>query len=307
MILAGYFMENNLREVLFLFDERLKTALKEYSFENTEEIRLRTGRNAELVTTGGFIPLDIYPTADDIRSVIRRAMRYSIFANEDALKNGFITINGGHRISYSGRAVRVGEHINSMDSFGSVCVRIAREIKGCSSFLMPYITDKNGQVLSTLILSPPGKGKTTVLRDIALNISSGKNAKKTVIIDERGEIASSFLGINSLNVGERSDVLSLYDRYTGINMAIRSLSPEVIITDEIGSIEDASALREAARCGVRIIATAHSDSMESMKERKIMNEITSTNVFDRYIFIGRNKNVILPQKVYDKDLREIFL
>ncbi len=298
-------MENIEKNVLQLFDERLRSELNDVDLHDAEEIRLRSLRKGEVVTSGGYITLNISPTVKEITSTIQRAMRYSLYANENALKSGRITVNGGHRVSFAVRAVIIGDIIGSMDSFGSVCVRIARQSPGCSENLMPHISNKNGQVNSTLIISPTGVGKTTALRDIARNISSGIYAKKTVIIDERGEIASSSGGINYLDVGQRSDVLSLYDKNTGINMAIRSLSPEVIITDEIGSSEDSSILSEAVRCGVKVIASAHSDNIKSFMGRKATAEIVESKVFDRYIFIQRTGNVISPKAVYDRNLNEV--
>lgn len=290
-----------------IFDEKSRNLLERYDLSDAEEIRLRSHRGIEIMYADRFeyIKTDISP--QEIFSVIRRAMRFSLFANEDAMKKGQIVIDGGHRVSFAGKMIMVNEKISSMDSFNCVCVRLSREIIGSAKYIIPHILTPDGQLRSTLIISPPGMGKTTVLRDAVRIIASGKNAKKTVIIDERGEICPGTGGKIFTDAGERSDVLSNIDKKTGINIAVRSLSPQLIATDEIGSEEDSISLGDAVRCGVKIIATAHSDSMADLKRRRWMERIISERVFERYIFIRRIGGKITAESVYDASLREVMI
>ncbi len=297
-------MENKYSDVLSLFNEPLKGAVSANLTDSSEEIRLRAGRYAEIVTQDGFRSLGIISSSEDIYSAVRRALKYSLFANEEEIKLGRTVLPGGHRISFTGRALRKQGIIVSQDSFSSLCVRLARQIKGCSEDVMKYIV-RNGQVLSSLIISPPGVGKTTLLRDISRVISSGQNALRTVLIDEKGEIASNISGTNHLDVGERCDVMSLYDKFSGITSAVRNFNPQVVICDEIGSTDDSAALGEAVRCGVKIIATAHADNITSLLGRNILKEIVSAKVFDRYIFIRREDGRISASKVYDASFAEV--
>ncbi len=297
-------MEKTYENLFDLFDDRIKNALKRQDMKNVEEIRLRAMRNIELYGMGKFLYLDIIPTYREIDSSVRRCMRYSLFANEYSLRSGRVIIPGGHRVSFAGRALMRDDEIRSVDNFSSICLRIARKKIGCSENIIPYVCDKKGQVLSTLIISVPGEGKTTLLRDMARMISSGKNAKKTVIIDEKGEFTSPDETSHSPDIGERIDVLYLFDKPSGINIAVRNLSPEVIVCDEIGSPEDAAVLGDAVRCGVKVFASAHGEDISSLKGRKAMREIISENIFDRYIFIARKNDIIFPVKIYRRDLSE---
>ncbi len=299
-------MENMYKNILSLFDENLKNAISCEEIAKMEEIRLRSGKHAEIVFPEKRKTLGIISSPEDIFSCVRRALRYSLFANEEEIRLGRIVIPGGHRVSFFGRAVRREGVIISQDNFSGLCVRIAREKKGCSDRLMKYVIS-GGQVLSTLIISPPGIGKTTVLRDLARNISTGEKALRCVIIDEKGEIASNVGGMNYLDVGERSDVLTLFDKPSGINMAVRNMNPEVIFCDEIGSPEDSASLSEAVRCGVKIIATAHGENISGLMERKDLSDTVNSRIFDRYIFISRNNDKVFPKKIYDRKLSEVMI
>ncbi|MBE6038966.1 MAG: hypothetical protein E7218_07205 [Anaerofustis stercorihominis] len=293
--------------LLKLFDEELREPIKNALNDATEEIRLRINRPVELVSANSFRQLGVYASAENIRSVIRKALRYSMFAGEDSLREGWISLEGGHRLSFCGRALRKDGKINGMDCFSSVNIRMAREALSASKYILPYIKNSHGQVLSSLIVSPPGVGKTTVLRDIARTLSTEERPLKVAVADERGEIASCRDGIPMLNIGNRCDVLEMYDKSTAVNMFVRLMSPDVIITDEIGSPEDIKAICDASACGVRVIASAHGNDVNDFFHRSHMKRILDASSFDRFIFITRTNNIITAKKVYDGRLNEVML
>lgn len=296
-------MSNDFRAVLNLLPASLSEQLTGDKLERIEEIRLRSGRRAELCSQNTFTELGEPLTPKEISAVVSAAAGYSLYAREAEIASGYLTIPGGHRVGFCGRCfVRMGE-VEFLDSFSGVNIRLCRESLGCSQYVLPHMYT-NGQVGSTLLLSPPGVGKTTLLRDLARVLSN--SGLKTVIIDERSELAASSGGVYSLDVGRRTDVLDGAPKARGIIMAIRSLSPQLIVTDEIGSSEDAAALMEAAKCGVRVLASAHAGSLEELTAKPYLSAAGSSGVFSRFIFIERQTDRITPRAVYDERFSRIY-
>ena len=247
---------------------------------------------------------DSCPTREELKNMMQKISNYSLYAYEEDIRQGFITIKGGHRIGIAGECVMDGGKIKTIRNISSLNIRICREIKGCSKKVMKYIYDGN-KVYNTLIISPPKCGKTTILRDIARNISSCK--KKLAIIDERSEIASSYLGVPQMDVGIRADVLDNCLKSEGMIMAIRSLSPEVIICDEIGTNKDIDALQIAFNSGVNIIVTLHGSSIDDFLKRNVFKELIENNIVQRVIVLGNSKGVGTVENIYDLSGGEIKL
>lgn len=252
-----------------------------------EEIRIRAYRPMQIICSGysGVIETELIDERV-CAMLLERLCDYSSYSHEDERKNGFITLRGGYRVGLCGR---MGGK-NSVGRVSGFNIRIAREWKGCADGLMPNIIGKDGRAVSTLLLSAPGVGKTTMLRDIARQLSDGCvcNGKKIAIADERSEIAGAYLGIPTLDVGARTDVMDGWPKAQAIQMLIRTMSPEVIVTDEIGGTEDAAALGEAARCGVAVIASAHARDAESAKERPELTSLLKAGLFERIVELYRN-------------------
>lgn len=243
------------------------------------EIRLRAGRPVQLSHAGGDVlccPLD----RQRFGAIISALMRHSLYACQDELDMGYFTLSDGSRVGIGGRFSARGPR--SIMDISSACIRIAREIPGCADEIMEPVKNSAG----TLIISPPGMGKTTMLRDIARQLSdSGKNV---CMIDERGELAACRDGVPALDVGMRTDVISGCMKSAGIMLAIRSCAPDVIITDEIGGDDDGYALMEAARCGVAIIASAHGASLDTGCMREQVKRLVHSGIFDLRILLGPN-------------------
>jgi stage III sporulation protein AA len=224
--------------------------------DSLSEVRLRANRPVELVSMGGRDVLIGRLDARAFRETVQFLMGYSLYAREDELANGFFTLPDGSRAGVCGMVSSVDGRLKSVTDIGSIAIRVAREIVGCAQGILPQVETSEG----TLIVSPPGLGKTTLLRDIARLLS--ERGSRVCVIDERGEIAACKDGVPTLDVGPRTDVFSMCLKRAGLMTAIRALSPDVVVTDELGAPGDGAAVLEAARCGVRVIASAHGASLD---------------------------------------------
>jgi stage III sporulation protein AA len=238
---------------------------------------------------------------------------HSLYSYEDQLKNGYIPLSGGHRVGLVGQtATRLGQvtHLKDISGFN---IRIAREVIGCSRPLLRDILDHNQKTIhNTLIISPPQQGKTTLLRDFSRQISDGNwpkyvnwPSKKVGIVDERSEIAACIRGVPSFRVGTRTDVLDRCPKAEGMMMLIRSMSPHIIIVDEMGTEEDAKAIDEASHAGIRVLCSAHGFSFRDVKERPTMKKIIESGVFQRYILIGNQYATGTVFRIFDGGGKEV--
>lgn len=305
--LISYFGKN-IKEILINVDN-------EY-FETVEEIRIRLDRsiifrsfNKEYFVLKNnqigekFLKEQIYkPTTEDIIQTIETMSEYSIYALEQELKNGYITLKGGFRVGITGKVIIENNKIKGIRNISSINIRIAREIVGCSSKILKYINIPS--IKSTMIISPPNCGKTTLLRDIIKNISDFK--ENVAIIDERSEIAGTYMGKPQLDVGIRTDILDRCPKYEGMLMALRSMSPSVIAVDEIGSDSDIDAIEKIANSGVKIICTIHAYDIEDINKKNNLKNILDKKIFERYIILTRKNGICSIDKIYDENLMTIY-
>lgn len=226
------------------------------------ELRLRIGRPAVAVTVGGrSFPCSERLTKQDIEACFQELCRYSLHSFQREIAEGYITLPEGHRVGFCGSAVMRGESIETLRDISSINIRFAREIKGCGEALYHAVFASG--LRSLLIAGVPLSGKTTVLRDIARLLGE---RHKVALIDSRNELAACHDGAPQLDVGLNTDVLSGYPKRDGMEIALRTLSPEVIICDEIEG--DISAIEQCIHCGVKLIATVHASSLEELSKRK---------------------------------------
>ncbi|MDR0406090.1 MAG: stage III sporulation protein AA [Clostridiales bacterium] len=252
--------------------DEIRRLLEREDFTRLEEIRLRSQRQVTLYGAGEHKRLPHTATRSDIERTLQLVSGSSVYAYIDEIKNCFITLEGGHRVGLCGRAVLHGGGVANITHVSGVNFRVARQVPGAANAVMPFVV-KDGEVANTLIISPPQCGKTTLLRDLARQIGG---SRKVSVIDERGEIAASHNGVPQHDVGEMTDVLDLCPKAIGIPLMLRSMSPEVIVTDEIADC-DVSAVGQALSCGVKIIATAHGDDF-----RQVLRRVRLDGVIDEF-------------------------
>lgn len=255
-----------------------------------QEIRFRINRPLELIFDHKYECLThAIPNAQDGQFLLNQLGDHSIYRLEDELREGYITIAGGHRVGLSGKvntekgAVKAIRHISSFN------IRIAKEKVGAATELVEKLYQGEGYQ-NTLIIGPPQTGKTTLLRDMARIMSQGNSnrpSKKVAIIDERSEIAGCLKGVPQHQVGHRTDVMDACPKAEGMMMMIRSMSPEILIVDEIGSEADVNAIMEAVYAGVTIVSTVHGDNNEAIMQRPSLAKLFRQKVFKRLVVLER--------------------
>lgn len=294
-------------EILRVLPLKVSSEIKSYfQIDKVQEIRIKIGKSIILNSFKGERILKYIATEEDVKQILVKISNYSLYAYEEEIKQGYITIKGGHRIGIAGECVTVGGTIRTIKNISSLNIRICREVIGSANEVMKYIVNNN-RIYNTLIVSPPKCGKTTMLRDIGRNISNGMSlinlsGKKVSIIDERSEIAACFNGVPQMDVGIRTDVLDNCLKREGMLMAIRSLSPEVLICDEIGTKGDIEALLMAFNSGVNIVVTIHGFNIEDIYKRKVFRDLLDNSILDRVVILSNRNGVCTIENIYDVGL-----
>ena len=261
--------------------------LDENQKAEAEEFRLRIGFLPTVLLPEGEQPFGHQPvTLKELGAVLEVASAASAHAVKDSLKNGYITARGGFRVGLGGQAaLREGEVVGFLH-LGSAAIRITKEIQGLADPLLPQIMEGN-QLKSTLIISPPGGGKTTVLRDIIRQCSAG--GRRVAVADERGEISAMREGVPQMNLGPRTDVLTGCFKDQAVMMLLRAMNPEIVAMDEITASADTQALENAANCGVALLATAHGAGVEDLMGKPMYRRMIRRGLFQRFVVISRGE------------------
>ena len=262
--------------------------------EKITEIRLRVGKNVRVYY--GKLEKELYTlvSKQDLVKILSNISSNSIYSVQNDINKGFVTIEGGNRIGIAGEIVVVDEKIKNIKEISSMNIRVSKEFIGSSDSVMDKIV-QDGIVRNTIIISPPGLGKTTLLRDIVRNLSEiGYNVS---LIDERGEIAAMYNGKASLNIGDRTDVISFVDKAFGMQMAVRSLAPDVVCTDEIGNEQDVEAVKYLCKSGVAFVTTMHGKCLEDIT-RGPMKKIIDEGYLETLIVLSKKCGIGSIERIY---------
>ncbi|WP_332697956.1 stage III sporulation protein AA [Halalkalibacter lacteus] len=298
-------LPENIREII--------NRLEPNVVQKTEEIRLRVNRPLEVVSGGK----PYYPSlqdhhyivrAEDAKYLLNQLSQYSMYAFEEELRRGFITIKGGHRVGLAGKVVLDRGQVKTLRDISSFNIRIARQTIGVAERLVSQLYDQRW--LNTIFIGPPQTGKTTMLRDVARLISQGMPSRrieplKVGIVDERSEIAASMKGIPQLELGSRVDVLDGCPKAEGMMMLIRSMSPDVIIVDEIGRKEDVLAVQEALHAGVKVMTTAHGYSLEDVERRPDLKSLLDQEAFERCVELTRTTQAGVIKRIRNQHRKDV--
>ena len=235
-------------------------------------------------------------TSQEIRQAMEYISSYSMYAYIEQLKQGFLTIRGGHRVGICGTVVMDHDKVKTIRHISGLNIRVAHEVKGCADTLYSRCT-RMGKLIPTLIISPPGCGKTTLLRDMIRKISD--EGQTVGVVDERSEIGACYQGVAQNDLGIQTDVMDACEKGQGMNMLIRSMAPDVIAVDEIGTPEDVHAIEYAMHCGCKMLATVHAESMEELRKKPLFNQMIGEGRFERYILLGNNAHVGQIEGIFD--------
>ena len=298
-----------IRNILKIFPLHIRNELGHVfdTLKGIEEIRVRVCQPMILLADGGEYFFSMRPgnltkdtqdaylvTSHDISDMIVFISRYSLFAFEEEVRNGFITIEGGHRVGLSGQAVFHEGWMQTIRNISYLNIRVSHEKKECARRLIPYLYREPGVkrsgIYNTLLVSPPGRGKTTLLRDLIRLLSDGSREHtglKVSIVDERSEIAGCYRGVPQNDVGMRTDVLDGCPKSSGMMLLIRTMSPQVVAVDELGSKKDVDAVAYAVHSGCSILGSVHAADLDEVRQKPVLREFLDQEYFERYLVIGQ--------------------
>ena len=275
-----------------LLPVRLRTVALEVRREKkiqTEELRLRVGRPVHLTLPEGEVPLlQTRVTGEDLEQVLDRVTEYSRYTAAETIRQGYLTAEGGFRVGVCGTALPAGERNEGFRDVSSLAIRIPRVCEGAALPILPEVLEE-GRLVSTLVLSPPGGGKTTLLRDLVRLLSQGTELLpplRVSLVDERGELAAVYRGSPQLEVGSHTDVLDGCPKALAVPILLRAMTPQVIALDEIALAADVEAVRAAAGCGAALLATVHASSLQELRRGPVGRRLLDCGVFRRIVLIS---------------------
>ena len=299
---------NSYCQAVSVLPELLRSCALEVDRSNmarTEEIRLRVGRNPSLVLPEGelVIPGTRAVEPEDLTHLVEIASRWSFHTVLEQMRRGYLTIEGGHRLGLCGTVVMEGEQIHALRDISAVNLRVARQLTGVARQTAGQLI-RDGHLQNTLILGPPGAGKTTFLRDLIRCISTGEGISplRVAVADERGELAAVWDGRPQMELGERTDVLDGCPKALAVTLLLRGMGPQVIAVDEITAPEDILAMQQAVGCGVALVATAHGACAEDLRRRPLYRLMLEKDIFHRLVTIRVEKG---QRKIRVMEMEEV--
>ncbi len=285
---------------------------KNYNLDSIQEIRIRKnqviqiaykGKMLELKNDAGLYLKPIIAGAELIDFIISLATKHSLYAFDEQIKNGFIVTENGIRIGLCGTAVVTDNKIKLIKNISSLNIRIGHLIENCAGEIMSFLVS-NGSVKNTLIISPPGEGKTTLLRDIILKLSNEYNVSNIMVIDEKFELAGEK---QNFNLGKNVDVMQAASKHFAFFDAIKLMNPNVIATDELVAESDVDGVKFAVKSGVSVIATVHARTIDELKTKEYFNSLIKEKYFERFVVLSKRNGVGTIEGVFDENYFALYL
>ena len=298
----------NLREILNNLPVNIKSSVEEIRLRQERPLMLGLAQGDGYVSSQGAIlesEVGAYRiSAADVERVTQLVSRSSLYALEEELRNGFITLPGGHRVGITGKVLTEQGRVKNIKYISGFNFRISRAVQGVADGVLPYLIAPEGRFLHTVLVSPPRCGKTTLLRDLVRRLSAGVpelgvSGATVGVVDERSEIAGCYRGIPQRDIGPRTDVLDACPKAAGMMLLLRSMGPAIIATDEIGRQEDITALEEVINAGVKVLTTIHGSSLEELADRPALQYLFRIKAFQRFVILGRSRGVGTVEDIID--------
>ncbi len=294
----------------------ISAALNKLNPDKLYEVRLRGGSFVSVGYGDGYYYLSqngtscsiqnaIFVNENAIQQIVLRACDKSLYAVNDHICRGYLTLDGGVRIGIAGTTVLENGNVKTVKNFSSVNIRVPHQVVGCGCKVAGLLQKPSGKYYSSLIVSPPGAGKTTLLRDLARIASTGKRILNVLIVDERDEIAAVRNGKATLDVGKNSDVISGCTKAYAFINAVRALRPDIIITDELCDSEDADAVENAIASGVCVFASIHADTHERISDKPQLSRLIKNRLFERYVDLSCERGIGTVSGIYDKNFNAL--
>lgn len=298
-----HIMPLNIKQMFRYLDQKMLAGIQEIRLRIGQPIIIIAGNSEYGISETGICGIDkSYIVQDkDIEAIVHLISGFSLYALEDEMKQGYITIEGGHRVGIAGKAVIENGNVKTIRNISAMNIRIAHEVIGCSREVLPYIISRE-RIYHTLIVSPPKCGKTTLLRDIVRSLSngfSGYGPYTIGVVDERSEIAACYLGVPQNDIGVRTDVLDSCPKVEGMRMLLRSMAPDVIVVDEIGKREDILAIEEVLGAGITIISTVHGKDIEDCLKKPLLSEMLREKLFERIVILSSQYGPCTIENILD--------
>lgn len=288
-----------------ILPDKVLAVLENLQIKRIHELRLRAYGMVVACVDGQSFPLhNVVVTCEDLENMIHKASEYAVYAVLDQMVKGFITIRGGVRIGIAGELVMRHGQVAAVKNICSLCIRIPHEIKNCADTIIPYVFGERLPA-STLIIAPPGAGKTTLLRDLVRQISFRYPHLNSLVLDERAELGACYQGKCQLDVGSNCDVITGGNKSFGFENGLRSLCPDVVITDEIATAEDVVMLHHAVRSGVVVIASVHAADLEDLHSKPDLDLLIKQKVFEKYVVLQTGEKAGEVVGIFNRELHRL--
>ena len=272
--------------------EDMRIELKKFSFQRVNEIRIHAGSNINLITEAGNVKTDITTDYDEVDEIVKGLCGLSLYSHFDTIKDGYISVGKGIRAGICGRAACNKENIEGIYEINSVNIRIPHNCENASAKVYELLKSEDFGI-SVLIYSSPGVGKTTVLKDLICKLSSLN--KRISVIDTRDELSAC------MPYAENADFFISYPKGTAIMQSTKSMTPEIIICDELSSVNEANDVLYASHCGVKFVATAHAACFEDIKRKELLSRLISSGVFDYAVGLKRKNG----ERIYEYEINDL--